>query len=131
MKARKDSRIAAGGPRRRQTAGDRGHELPSSSRAYTATQAKNEFGRVLDAALQGVTVVITKHHAPRAVLISVDKFTALQQAPQLKLDTLSAEFDALLSRMHTAVVRAGMERAFAATPERIGKAAVRAARKHG
>ncbi len=76
-------------------------------------------------------MVITKHHAPRAVLISVDKFTALQQAPQLKLDTLSAEFDALLSRMQTAVVRAGMARAFAATPERIGKAAVLAARKHG
>ncbi len=57
--------------------------LSSPTRAYTATQAKNEFGRVLDAALQGATVVITKHRAPRAVLISIDEFTALQQASQL------------------------------------------------
>src|SRR5512142_771054 len=100
-------------------------------RSYTATEAKNEFGRVLDEALQGATVVITKHDAPKAVLISMDKFRALQQAPQLKLNALSSEFDALLSRMQTQAARAGMERAFHASPERLGRAAVAAARKRG
>ncbi len=100
-------------------------------RSYTATEAKNEFGRVLDEALQGATVVITKHDAPRAVLISMDSFNALHQAPQRKLDTLSAEFDLLLSRMQTASARAGMERAFKASPKRLGEAAVTAARKRG
>jgi prevent-host-death family protein len=103
----------------------------SPEHSYTATEAKNEFGRVLDQALQGATVVITKHNAPRAVLISLDKFNALQQAPQLKLNTLSAEFDALLARMQTTTARAGMERAFHASPEQLGKAAVGAARKRG
>jgi prevent-host-death family protein len=103
----------------------------SQGRSYTATEVKNEFGRVLDEALQGATVVITKHDAPKAVLISMDKFNALQQAPQLKLDTLSSEFDALLSRMQTVTARAGMERAFNASPERLGKAALNAARKRG
>lgn len=103
----------------------------SEGRSYTATEAKNEFGRVLDQALQGATIVITKHDAPRAVLISIDKFNALQQAPQLKLDTLTAEFDALLTRMQTTTARAGMKRAFNASPEQLGKAAVDAARKRG
>ncbi len=111
--------------------GSRGPVTYSQQRSYTATQAKNEFGRVLDEALQGATVVITKHDAPKAVLISRDKFNALQQAPQLKLDTLSSEFDALLSRMQTARARAGMERAFHASSERLGKAALSAARKRG
>jgi prevent-host-death family protein len=99
--------------------------------SYTATEAKNEFGRVLDQAIQGATVVITRHDAPRAVLISIDKFNALQQAPQIKLNTLSAEFDALLARMQTATARVGMERAFNASPVELGKAAEGAARKRG
>jgi len=103
----------------------------SQGRSYTATEAKNEFGRVLDQAIQGATVVITKHDAPRAVLISMDRFNSLQQAPQLKLDTLSAEFDAVLAKMQTATARARMERAFNASPEDLGKSAVAAARKRG
>jgi len=112
-------------------AGPREQATDSEGRSYTATEAKNAFGRVLDRALQGATVVITKHHAPRAVLISVEKFNALQQAPQLKLNTLSAEFDALLARMQTTTARAGMERAFHASAEQLGKAAVGAARERG
>ncbi len=100
-------------------------------RSYTATEVKNEFGRVLDEALRGETVVITKHDAPRAVLISLDKFKALEQAPQLKLNTLRSEFDALLFHMQTEKARGAMERAFHASPEDLGKAAVAAARKRG
>jgi len=103
---------------------DQGH-------SYTATEAKNEFGRILDRALQGETVIITKHDAPRAVLISMDKFHALQQAPQLELNALSSEFDAMLLRMQSATARASMARAFNASSEQLGKAAVDAARKRG
>ena len=99
--------------------------------SYTATEAKNEFGRLLDQALQGITVVITKHDAPRAVLLSVDRFHALQQAPQVNLNQLTAEFDAALARMQTPTSRAGMERAFNASAKALGKAALSAARKRG
>ena len=102
-----------------------------SARSYTATEAKNEFGRLLDQVLQGATVVITRHDAPKAVLISLDNFHALQQAPQLKLDALSSEFDAMLSRMQSAKARTAMERAFQASPERLGKAALAAVRRRG
>jgi len=39
----------------------------------TATEAKNKFGRLLEKAMQGGVVVITKHDAPKAVLISMDE----------------------------------------------------------
>ena len=107
---------------------ERPEQRPAS---YTATQAKNEFGHVLEQAMQGTTVIITKHDAPKAVLISMDQFNALKQAPQLKLDTLSGEFDALLARMQGAKARVAMEAAFNASSQQLGKAAIAAARKRG
>jgi len=112
--------------------GPRSHKVSLGTRAsYTATQAKHEFGRVLEQAIHGATVVITKHDAPRAVLISMDQFKALQDAPQMKLNTLSEQFDALLERMQTRQARRGMSVAFNASPKQLGKAAVVSARKRG
>jgi prevent-host-death family protein len=98
---------------------------------FTATQAKNEFGRVLEMALHGDAVVITKHDAPKAILISVDQFNKLTHATEAKLDTLSLEFDALLAGMQSPKSSAAMKAAFAASPAELGKAAVTAARKRG
>ncbi|MFZ3213658.1 MAG: type II toxin-antitoxin system Phd/YefM family antitoxin [Terriglobales bacterium] len=102
---------------------------PGSQASYTATEAKNKFGRVLEQAIHGTTVVITKHDSPKAVLISMNQFNALNQAPQLKLNVLSEQFDALLARLQTAKARSGMEAAFRASPTQLGKAALAAARK--
>jgi prevent-host-death family protein len=99
--------------------------------SVSATDAKNEFGRILEKVIQGGTVVITKHDVPKAVLISVDEFDALSRANRVKLDTLSGEFDALLARMQTPAARAGMKAAFGASPKQLGQAAVAAARKRG
>jgi prevent-host-death family protein len=83
--------------------------------SYTATEAKNEFGRLLEQAIQGTTVLITKHDSPRAVLISIDHFQTLQEAPQAKLNTLTEQFDTLLERMQSAKARRGMAAAFVQT----------------
>jgi antitoxin Phd len=99
--------------------------------SVTASEAKSEFGRVLDMAIQGDAVVITKHDAPKAVLISVENFNALSGATETTLDTLNREFDALLSRMQTVTARRGMKTAFAASAKQLGQAAVAAARKRG
>ena len=131
MKPELSRKLGAGRGRRRTESSGVGREPTRGAHSYTATEAKNEFGRLLDEAVQGVTVVITKHEAPRAVLISMDRFQALQQAPQMKLDTLSSEFDALLARMQGPEAHAGMARAFRASPEELGKAAVDAARHRG
>jgi antitoxin Phd len=98
---------------------------------FTATDAKNEFGRVLDTALEKGAVVITRHDAPKAVLLAVDEFDALIAAGERALDTLTAEFDELLARMQTSTARQGMTDAFNATPARLGRAAVAAAKRRG
>jgi antitoxin Phd len=107
----------------------RGEAITPSS--VSASEAKREFGRVLEMASQGGAVVITKHDAPKAVLLSVENFNALSGAAQTKLDTLSREFDALLARMQTPKARRGMKAAFAASGKRLGEAAVAAARSRG
>ena len=107
----------------------RGETLEPSS--VSASEAKNEFGRVLEMAIQVGAVVITKHDAPKAVLISVETFNALSGAAEAKLNTLSQEFDALLARMQTSKARRGMKAAFAASGNRLGKAAVAATRSRG
>jgi len=119
--------------KRRGTTSD-SHPLREGQREsarFTATQAKNEFGRVLELVLDGGTVVITKHDAPKAILISLDEFNKLTHATELTLDSLRQEFDALLSRMQSPKARTAMKAAFAASPKELGKAAVIAARKRG
>jgi prevent-host-death family protein len=106
------------------------HDKRRAAKAsYTATEAKNEFGRLLEQAMQGTTVLITKHDSPRAVLISIDHFQTLQEAPQAKLNTLTEQFDTLLERMQSPKARRGMAAAFRANNKQLAKAAVAAARK--
>ena len=97
----------------------------------TATEAKNRFGHLLEQAMRGGVVVITKHDAPQAVLISMDEYTALAGAPEARIDSLSAEFDSLLLRMQRPGASKAMQAAFHASPKQLGKAAVVAARKRG
>ena len=96
-----------------------------------ASEAKNQFGQVLESALHDGAVVITKHDAPKAILLSMDEFNALAGPGQSTLDSLSADFDAMLARMQTPRARSGMQAAFGASPKALGKGAVAAARKRG
>src|SRR5579872_31090 len=95
----------------------------------SATLAKNKLGDVLDHVMQGGVVVITRHETPRAVLLSMDEYTALSGATQSRLDALTADYDAMLMRMQTGKSRAAMKVAFNATSRQLGKAAVARARK--
>src|ERR1700690_4030480 len=98
--------------------------VPDKLRAsVTATEAKNAFGRLLDKAMQGGVVVITKHDAPKAVLISMDEYTALSNASESRINSLSAEFNSMLMRMQGPKARSVMKRAFHASPKQWGKAA--------
>jgi prevent-host-death family protein len=94
-----------------------------------ATKVKNEFGAVLEKAVHGGAVAITRHDTPKAVLLSYEEFESLVKARAGTLESLGAEFDGLLERMQTAKSRKGMERAFRASPVTLGRAAVKAARK--
>jgi prevent-host-death family protein len=90
-----------------------------------ATRAKNQFAAVLEDVMQGREVVITKHNSPKAVVISLERFNALAKASSPDLSALSAEFDVRLARMQTAKGRAAMQAAFDASPEELGRAALK------
>ncbi len=95
--------------------------------SIAATRVKNEFGVVLEQALRNGAIAITRHDTPKAVLISYEEFQALIRDRAPVLNELRAEYDVLLSRMQTLKARKGMEAAFNATPEQLGKAAAKAA----
>lgn len=96
--------------------------------AVAATKVKNEFGAILEQTLQNGAVAITRHDAPKAVLLSLHEFESLVKDRSRSLDELNGEFDALLAHMQTASARKGVESAFIASPEQLSRAAVNAAR---
>ena len=96
--------------------------------AVAATRVKNEFGSVMEQALRGGAVAITRHETPKAVLISYDEFKALVRDRAPNLNDLDAEYDVLLERMQTPASKRGMAAAFSASPGALGRAAVKAAR---
>ncbi len=59
--------------------------------------------------------------------MSYAEFEALTRASSPVLDELSEEFDALLAGMQTPKAKAGVAAAFDASPEELGRAAVKAA----
>jgi len=93
-----------------------------------ATRFKNEFGAIFEQAALVGAVAITKHNTPKAVLLSYAEFEALTRASSPVLDELEDEFDALLAGMQTPAAKTGMSAAFDASPDELGRAAVKAAR---
>jgi prevent-host-death family protein len=89
----------------------------------TATEAKTRFGPLLETAIRGETVVITKHDAPKAVLLSIAEFEALGGSRQPDLKVLSKEFDGLLARLQTTARRKALNAAFDAAPKELGRLA--------
>lgn len=101
-------------------------EMPS----YAATEAKNSFGKLMQAASRKGAVAITRRNEPEAILLSMDEYQALVTAGSHKLDDLAQEFDAMLVQMQSGKSKRGAKSAFNAAPSVLGKAAARAVRKH-
>ncbi len=91
----------------------------------SSSDAKNGFGRILERVTKEGAVAITLRNQPKFVLISVETYERMARADSGSLNTLTAEFDALLDRMQEPGVRAAMERAFSMTPDELGHAARR------
>jgi hypothetical protein len=86
---------------------------------------------LLETAIRGGSVVITKHDAPKAVLLSIAEFEALGGSRQPDLNALSAEFDSLAARLQAPGVRKALKSAFEATPRELGRLAVANYRHRG
>ena len=103
-------------------------EINDSAVYIPASEAKNRFATVIESVNKGQEVYIMKHNAPKAVVLSVERFRALSAGSNSILANLTAEFDARFARMQTKDAQAAMEKAFNASPDELGKAAVRATR---
>jgi antitoxin Phd len=94
-----------------------------------ASRLKNAPGAIVDQAVAGRPVVITRHDAPRVVILSFDDFEDLARAREPGLGALEARFDQLLAGMQKAQAKRGVAAAREATPQELGRAAVTAVRK--
>ena len=94
-----------------------------------ATRAKNEFGSILEQATHGAAVAITRHDTPKAVLLPYAEFESLVKARSRPLADFEAEFDDLLAAMQTVKSKRGIKAAFEASPAKLGRAAVKHARR--
>jgi len=103
----------------------------STTLTVTATEAKTRFGPLLEAAIRGGAVVITKHDTPKAVLLSMAEFEALGGSRPPDLKALSAEFNGLLARLQTPGSRKALKSAFDATPKELGRLAAANQRRRG
>jgi antitoxin Phd len=88
-----------------------------------ASEAKNQFGQVLESALRDGGVVITKHDAPKAILLSIEELHAI--TARSRLDTLTREFDAKYTRMQEPGFAKAVDAAFSAPPKKLAAAAVK------
>ena len=87
---------------------------------FTASEAKHNFGQLLDTALRSGPVTITKQRKPTAVLISLDDYKALTQVEDRALAALAAEFDRRFDSMQAPGAAAAMQRAFDTPEEQLG-----------
>ncbi len=85
--------------------------------SISATEAKNSFGRLLERTTAGGMVAITRHHEPRAVLLSIDEYRALMAKIEDPIDRLRDEFDALVARMQTPAAKAAGAALFRASEQ--------------
>jgi prevent-host-death family protein len=94
---------------------------------FSATDAKNGFGRVLETVFSHGVVAITKRDEPKAVLLSLEAYEDLLGRQREPLQALSAEFDQLLAGLQQPAARQGWAEAFDASPDDLASAAIAAA----
>ena len=95
--------------------------------AVSATQLVSGMQKVTSAVMTHGAVVVTRHDEPAMVLMSIDRYLALEQSAQPDLDALTRQFDDMFARMQGEAAAQAMADAFAMSPAELGKAAVRAA----
>ena len=95
--------------------------------AVSATKLVAGMQKVTSAVMTHGAVVVTRHDEPAMVLMSIDRYLALEQAAEPDLDALTKQFDDMFTRMQGDEAAEAMESAFAMAPAELGKAAVRAA----
>lgn len=90
----------------------------------SATDAQNNFGRVLSQVARQGAIFIEKYDRPTAVVLSVERYRELTATDKSELEELTREFDELLAHMQTDEAGTGTNRLFEMETEELGEAAV-------
>lgn len=109
------------------------HSLPAASElpGAPASELKNAFKDVFQLSLRSGAVSITRHGRREAVLLSADLYDKIKAelAATDPLERLREEYDARFTAMQGKKAREGYEKAFHASPAKLGKAAAHQAAK--
>jgi prevent-host-death family protein len=100
-------------------------ELPT----VTATELKQSTADLLDQVSAGKAVAVTRHDKARVVMISIEQYRQLTAQQTDVLSELRAEYRTMLDEMQSPEQKEAANRAFHATPEELGAAAVRGAQR--
>jgi len=91
-----------------------------------ATEAQNNFGRVLGRAKREGRVFITRYDQPEAVVLSIEEYDALTGREPIDLKALEHEFDEMLLRMQSPLHSRAVDQLFDMTGAQLGQAAISA-----
>ena len=101
------------------------YEQASTSRSVPATQAKNRFGEILQAARDLGPVFIERHGQAQAVVLSIETYNKLtsneRSSQQRELDYWTREFHAFHDRMQTQEAREAVDALFSATDAELNR----------
>lgn len=100
-----------------------------SALSLTATEAQNNFGRVLGTVARDEVVYITRYDRPEAVVLSARRYEALTGSTAPDLEELTRRFDEMLARMQSPESAAGVDAFFGTGTRELGEAALRGARR--
>lgn len=82
----------------------------------TASDAKNQFGKVLDRVLSEGPITITRHDTDRAVVISMAEFEKIQRKESPAIAAFDGELDEWFDSLQTPESKKAMNDAFYAMP---------------
>jgi prevent-host-death family protein len=90
-----------------------------------ATQAKNRFGEILQAARDAGPVFIERHGRAQAVVLGIEAYNKLtsneRSSQERELDHWTLEFDALHAKMQTRKARQVVDALFSATDAELNR----------
>ena len=95
--------------------------------SVTASKLVGGMQQVTHEVMTKGAIVITRHEVPTMVMLSVERYLALERAAEPDLQGLTRQFDDMLARMQTPDAVRGMAQAFEMTPAKLGRAAALAA----
>ena len=94
-------------------------------RSVPATQAKNRFGEILQAARDLGPVFIERHGQAQAVVLGIDTYNKLMSnertSQERELDYWTREFHSMHARMQTSDARQAVDELFSATDAELNR----------